>query len=170
MDGPTVAVGRVAKVHGVRGEVAIDNRSDNPDRWQPGSVVLDESGCSYTVASVRPHGGRLLVTFEGISDRTAAEALAGRLLVIPQSWLPELAPGEWWAFEAEGLRVQTQEGADLGVVREVLNYPAHDLWRVVADDGSEILVPAVSDLVVMVDVEAGHAVVRSLPGLTAPEP
>jgi 16S rRNA processing protein RimM len=166
---PTVAVGRVAKAHGVRGEVAVENRSDNPDRWQPGSVMLDEAGRRYTVASVRPHGGRLLVTFEEIADRTGAEALAGTLLVIPESWLPELDPGEWWAFEAEGLRVQTQDGTDLGVVREVLNYPAHDLWRVVAGDGAEILLPAVGDLIVTVDVEAGQAIVRSLPGLTAPE-
>jgi 16S rRNA processing protein RimM len=169
VDEPTVAVGRVAKAHGVRGEVAVDNRSDNPDRWAIGAQVFDDRGAAYTVAGVRPHGDRLLVTFEEIADRTAAQALVGTTLVVPESWLPPLDAGQWWAFEAEGMRVSSDDGRDLGTVREVLAYPAHDLWRVVADDGTEILVPAVPDLIVEVDVGAGRAVVRSLPGLTARE-
>ena len=169
MGEPTVAVGRVMKAHGVRGEVAVENRSDNPDRWTPGSVLFDERGAAFTVRSVRPHGGRLLVTFEEVPDRTAAETLAGRTLVVPESWLPALEPGEWWAFEAEGLRVVTEDGRELGVVREVLDYPAHDLWRIVAEDGTEFLLPAVDELLVSVDVGSRHAVVRSLPGLTSPE-
>ncbi len=169
MDEPTVAVGRVMKAHGVRGEVAVENRSDNPDRWAPGSQVFDDAGARFTVRAVRPHGGRLLVTFVEVPDRTVAQALVGTVLVVPESWLPELAHGEWWAFEAVGLRVASDDGRDLGTVREVLDYPAHDLWRVVADDGAEILLPAVSDLVLSVDVDEGRAVVRSLPGLTAPD-
>lgn len=166
---PTVAVGRVTKAHGVRGEVAVENRSDNPERWTPGSVVRDEAGRSFTVRSVRPHGGRLLVTFDEIADRTAAEALVGSTLVVPESWLPELEPGAWWAYEAEGLRVVTEDGREIGIVHEVLDYPAQDLWRIVAEDGTEILLPVVDELLVSVDVEGGRAVVRSLPGLTAPE-
>jgi 16S rRNA processing protein RimM len=169
VDEPTVAVGRVTKVHGVRGEVAVENRSDNPDRWAPGARVFDERGAAYTVAAVRPHGGRLLVTFEEIADRTAAQVLVGVTLVVPESSLPELGQGEWWAFQAEGLRVSSEDGRDLGTVREVLAYPAQDLWRIVGDDGAEILVPVVSELVVEVNLEERRAVVRSLPGLTAPE-
>jgi 16S rRNA processing protein RimM len=169
MDEPTVAVGRIAKVHGVRGEVAVENRSDNPDRWLPGAEVFDERGTRYTVGTVRPHGGRLLVTFDEVADRTAAEALVGRTLIVPESSLPELEPGEWWAFQAEGLRVVADDGRDLGVVEEVLAYPGHDLWRIVGADGGEILVPVVDELIVDVDLEARRAVVRSLPGLTGPD-
>ena len=168
MDEPTIAVGRIVKAHGVRGEVAVENRSDNPDRWAPGSVMFDETGQRFTVCSVRPHGDRLLVMFDEVLDRTAAEALAGTTLVVPESWLPALAEGEWWAYAAEGLRVQTEDGRSLGSVREVLHYPAQDLWRIVADDGAEILLPVVDALIVSVDLEDGRAVVRSLPGLTAP--
>jgi 16S rRNA processing protein RimM len=166
---PTVTVGRITKAHGVRGEVAVENRSDNPDRWSPGSVVFDDAGRSLTVRSVRPHGSRLLVAFEEVPDRSGAEQLVGARLVIPRSWLPELGEGEWWAFEAEGLRVACDDGRDLGTVREVLAYPAHDLWRIVAEDGSEILVPAVDEFLLEVDLEEGRAVVRAVPGLTAPD-
>jgi 16S rRNA processing protein RimM len=168
VDEPTIAVGRIAKAHGVRGEVAVENRSDNPDRWAPGSVMFDETGRTFTVGSVRPHGDRLLVAFDEVPDRTAAEALAGTTLVVPESWLPALRDGEWWAYAAEGLRVRTEDGRTLGSVREVLHYPAQDLWRIVAEDGNEILLPAVDELIVSIDLDGRDAVVRSLPGLTAP--
>ena len=169
MDEPTVTVGRIAKPHGVRGELSVQNRSDNPERWIVGAVSFDATGRTYTVRTVRPHGERLLVTFEEIGDRTAAEAVAGAELLIPESWLPELPAGRWWAHQVEGLEVVTESGLPLGSIAEVLPYPAQDLWRVVAADGTETLVPAVEELVVSVDIAGGRAVVRELPGLTAPD-
>jgi 16S rRNA processing protein RimM len=166
---PAIVVGRIAKAHGVRGEVAVENRSDNPDRWVAGAVVFDRAGHQLTVATVRPHGDRLLVTFEEIGDRTAAQRLTGTELTIPESWLPLLADGEWWAFQVEGCKVTTASGRALGVVREVLDYPGHDLWRVVDDEGSETLIPAVTAFVVSVDLEARSAIVRDVVGLTAPD-
>jgi len=169
MDEPTVTVGRITRPHGVRGELSVQNRSDNPDRWMPGAVFFDEAGRTYTVRTVRPHGERLLVTFEEVGDRTAAEAVAGTDLLIPESWLPELPAGQWWAHQVEGLEVVTESGRALGSIAEVLPYPAQDLWRVVATDGTETLVPAVEELVVSVDIAGGRAVVRELPGLTVPD-
>ena len=169
MDEPTVVVGHVAKAHGVHGEVAVENRSDNPDRWAVGAVVFDDAGRSLTVRAVRPHGNRLLVTFDEIDDRTAAASVAGRDLVIPESWLPPLADGQWWTFQVEGCAVTTESGRSLGRVEEVLAYPAHDLWRVVDDHGAETLIPAIEAFVVSVDVGARSATVRDVPGLTAPE-
>jgi 16S rRNA processing protein RimM len=169
VDEPTVTVGRIAKPHGVRGELSVQNRSDNPERWLPGSVLFDASGHTYTVRSARPHGERLLVTFEEIGDRTAAEGVTGTELLVPESWLPELPEGQWWSHHVEGFQVTTESGRALGAIAEVLPYPAQDLWRVVADDGAETLIPAAAELVVSVDIGAGRAVVRDIPGLTAPE-
>ena len=103
-------------------------------------------------APSRPHGERLLVTFEEIGDRTAAEAVAGTELLVPESWLPALPEGQWWSHQVEGFRVTTESGRALGTIAEVLPYPAQDLWRVVADDGTETLIPAVEELVVSVDI------------------
>jgi 16S rRNA processing protein RimM len=169
VDEPTVVVGRATKAHGIRGEVAVDNRSDNPERWTPGSVVFDDTGRRLTIVSTRPHGHRLLVTFEGIADRDAAATLAGHDLVVPESWLPPLEAGEWWAFQMEGSSVTTQAGRELGRVAEVLAYPAHDIWRVVDEHGAETLIPAVEAFVVSVDPASRTATVRDVPGLTAPE-
>lgn len=169
MEEPAVTVGRITKAHGVHGEVAIENRSDNPDRWVPGAVVFDEGGREFTVRSVRPHGSRLLVTFEGIDDRNDAERLAGVTLQVPESWLPALPEGSWWSYEATGCAVRTESGRTLGTVEEVLAYPAQDLWRVVDAEGVETLIPAVDAFIVSVDLAGRSAVVRDVPGLTAPE-
>src|SRR4029079_18283348 len=97
---PAVTVGRITKAHGVHGEVAVENHSDNPDRWVPGAVVFSGDGRELTVRTVRPHGPRLLVTFEDVEDRSAAEGLTGSALGVPESWLPSLPEGSWWAAEA----------------------------------------------------------------------
>jgi 16S rRNA processing protein RimM len=166
---PTVVVGVVTGVHGLRGEVSVQNRSDNPDRWRAGGTVLTEDGAAMTIASSRRHGRRLLVRFEGVSERTAAERLRGTVLVVPESWLPDLSPGEWWAHQVEGCAVRTEAGRDLGLVREVIPNPANDIWVAVDRNGRETLIPALSDLLLDVDVEGGSILVRDVPGLTAPE-
>ena len=169
MDRPAVVVGVVAKPHGIRGEISIQNRSDNPDRWQPDAVVFDQDGAAYRVREVRPHGGHLLVRFEGVDDRTAAEALRGRELLVPRSWLPSLGRGEWWPDQIEGCRVVTETGRELGAVTEVIANPANDLWVAVDGSGRETLIPVLAEVLVDVDVDAGRIVVRDLPGLTSPE-
>ncbi len=169
MDEPTVVVGVVTGVHGLRGEVSVQNRSDNPDRWTPGGTVFREDGAPLTISASRRHGRRLLVSFAGVSDRSSAEALRGTVLVVPESWLPDLPEGEWWAHQLEGCEVRTVSGRILGVVREVIPNPANDLWVAVDDAGRETLVPALADLLIDVDVAARTIVVDDVPGLTAPE-
>ncbi|MET1011322.1 MAG: ribosome maturation factor RimM [Actinomycetota bacterium] len=169
MDEPTVVVGIVTGVHGLRGEVSVQNRSDNPDRWTPGGTVFREGGAPLTISASRRHGRRLLVSFGGVSDRSSAEALRGTVLVVPESWLPDLAEGEWWAHQLEGCEVRTVSGRILGAVREVIPNPANDLWVAVDDAGRETLVPALADLLIDVDLATRTIVVDDVPGVTTPE-
>ena len=86
----------------------------------------------------------MLVRFAGIEDRTAAERIRGAVLVVPESWLPDLADGEWWAHQLEGCEVRTESGRILGVVKEVIPNPANDIWVAVDEAGTETLVPALA--------------------------
>ena len=169
MPEPTTVVGQVTKAHGVRGEVAVRNRSDNPDRWTPGATVFLPDGRALLVASVRPHGERLLVIFAGVDDREAADAIRGAELSIPVSWLPDLPEGAWWPHDLEGCAVTTESGRELGTVRAVEFNPANDIWVTVDEAGVETLVPALRSILVDVDVAARRIVVRDVPGLTAPD-
>jgi 16S rRNA processing protein RimM len=168
VDEPAVVVGRIVKPHGIRGELVVENRSDNPTRWDAGSVVFLEEGRGLTVAAARPHSGRLLVIFEGVGDRVAAERLRGQVVMVPQSWLPPLGPGEWWPSQLEGCRVVTDAGRQLGRITDVIPNPANDLWVAVDERGAETLIPALRDLLLDVDADAKQIVVREVAGLTAP--
>ena len=170
MPEPTVAVGHVTRAHGIRGEVAVEVRSDNPGRFSDGAVVFTEAGRSLTIARSHAHGSRLLVKFDGVDDRTAAESLRGQVLVVPGSWLPPLPEGEYWPFQLEGCAVVTESGRVLGSIGDVVPNPANDLWIAVDDEGTETLLPAVHDVILEVDIGARRIVVRDVPGLTAPEP
>jgi 16S rRNA processing protein RimM len=168
MSEPTVVVGEIAKAHGVRGEVVVAVRSDNPERFAGGAVVYLQDGRALTVESSRPHASRLLVRFEGVADRTAAEGLRGSTLVVPISMLPELPDGEYWPHQLEGCEVVTESGRVLGRISDVVANPANDLWVTLDDAGRETLVPAIHEVVVEVDVGRGHVLVRDVRGLTVP--
>jgi 16S rRNA processing protein RimM len=169
MPEPTVVVGKVTKAHGLRGEVTVLVLSDNPDRFVDGSVVYLEDGKQLIVSSTRHNGARLLVNFEGITDRASADRLRGRMLVVPRSMLPALPPGEYWPHQLEGCEVVTESGRSLGAIKDVIPNPANDLWVSVDDEGVEYLVPAIRELVVEVDLPSMRVLVRDVPGLTAPE-
>lgn len=154
-----IAVGRIAKAHGVRGEVAVEVHTEVPGRFDPGAEVLLEDGSRLTVRSSRPHAGRVLVTFEDVPDRTAAEALRGRWLFVAPDALPPLPEGSYWPHELEGCEVVTEDGRPLGRLADVLAAPGNDVWLV---EGGEapVLVPAVRETVLSVDLEGRRIVVR----------
>ncbi len=166
---PTVVVGKITRSHGIRGEVAVAVVSDNPGRFAEGAVVFLEDGTRLTVRSTRPHGGRLLVLFEETQDRARADLLRDRLLVVPESMLPDLPEGEWWPHRLEGCEVFTEAGRALGRLVQVIPNPANDLWVTHDDGGAETLVPALRSVIVSVDIPGKRVVVREIPGLTAPE-
>jgi len=164
-----VVVGHVGRAHGIRGDVSVDVRTDEPERrFAPGSSVVC-AGRTLTVTAARPHGGRLLVSFEQITDRDAAEALRAELIHVDVD--PDERPDDdevYYDHQLVGLRVRDQRGARLGRVSRVMHSSAQDVL-VVRTDGDEVLVPFVHDLVPEVDLDAGELVVVDLPGLLDPE-
>ncbi len=173
-----VIVGRVGRPHGIRGEVVVGVRTDEPDlRFAVGAtfdVAEQEEGSwdreRLTVAAARWHSGQLLVAFTGITDRTAAGELTGRWLSVDSSQLPDIGdPDEFRDHELIGLSVCTSAGDQVGVVTDVLHY-GQDLLVVRRSDGGdgESLVPFVKAIVPEVDVAAGVLVIDPPPGLLDP--
>jgi 16S rRNA processing protein RimM len=164
-----LVVGRIGKPHGIRGELTVEVRTDAPEiRFAPGSVLATDPARvgPLTVAAARWHSGRLLLRVEGVADRTAAEALRGVVVSaeVPDDEVPD-DPEEFFDHQLRGLAVVTADGAPLGVVDDVVHLPAQDLLSVRREDGRELLVPFVSEIVPEVDVEAGRVVVVPPPGL-----
>jgi 16S rRNA processing protein RimM len=166
-----LVVGRIAKAHGITGEVVVDIRTDDPGaRFVAGATLRGRARNGperdFTVESVREHAGRLLIRLTGVADRNAAEALRGTLFLVDSTSLPPIEdPDEFYDHELEGLRVRTAAGADVGVVAEVLHTAAGELLSVKNEAGAEILVPFVSAIVTSVSREDGVIEIEPPEGL-----
>ncbi|TDQ53689.1 ribosome maturation factor RimM [Actinorugispora endophytica] len=163
-----LVVGRIGRAHGIRGEVAVEVRTDTPDeRFTPGAVFETDppSAGPLTIKAVRRHADRLLVRFEAVRDRTAAEGLRGASLLVDSADLaPVDDPDEFHDHELIGLRVETTGGAAVGTVSDVLHH-AQDVLVVEGGAGTEVLVPFVRPIVPVIDTEAGRIVIDPPPGL-----
>src|SRR5690349_19577874 len=126
-----VVVGRIGRPQGIKGEVTVEVRTDAPEeRFAPGSVLLHDGG-TLTVEQSRDHSGKLVVLFEGVADRNAAELLRGTVLQVDARGLPPLADDdEYYDSQLVGLEVEQPDGTRLGTVADVLHLPHGDVLAV----------------------------------------
>ncbi len=174
-----VVVGRIGKPHGIRGEVTVDVRTDEPERRFADDAVLraqvprgsEATYRSLTVTSTRWHQSTLLVRFAELADRNQAEAARGVVLhaMIATDAVPD-DPEEFYDHQLVGLAAHDVDGALLGEVTGLVHGGAQDLLAVKALDGRATLVPFVVALVPEVDLTAGRVVIADRPGLVAPLP
>ena len=164
-----IAVGRITRAHGIKGEVVVQPLSEVPSRFDAGSRLFlrEDDRDPLTVTGTRAHRGRLLVTFEGVRDRDQAEGLAGSFLFVPSESAPPLPEGEYWTHELVGCDVLTEDGRALGPIREIIHTSANDVWVTESNEG-ETLIPALRDIVKHVDLAGRRVIVRDVAGLTGP--
>jgi 16S rRNA processing protein RimM len=163
-----VAVGQIVGAHSLRGLVRLHpyqlpSPSLVPDR----RILLERGGIrrDARLLSVAPHArGLLLIGLDGVTDRTAAEALAGTIVLVRQSDLPVLAADEFYHHEVVGFAVDTVAGESLGTITETLSTGLNDVW-IVRDGEHEHLIPVIADVVRSIDREARRIVIAPMPGL-----
>lgn len=167
-----LVVARIGRAHGIRGQVSVEVRTDEPElRLGPGAVLATDpaSAGPLTITSGKVHSGRLLLTFAGVADRTAAEALRNVLLIaeVDPDELPE-DPEEFYDHQLVDLDVVLADGTAVGVVKEIAHLPSQDLLIVLRPDGSEVMVPFVEEIVPEIDLAEQRLVVTPPPGLLEP--
>lgn len=164
-----LVVGRIGRAHGVLGEVAVEARTDDVEhRFAAGALLQTEPAevGPLRVAELRAHHGRLLIRFDGVGDRSAAESLRGVLLVADSATsLRPTDPDEYWDHELVGLRVRHVDGTELGLVHSIVHAGGNDLLVVAGPDGSESLIPFVAAIVPEVDLPGGRILVDPPAGL-----
>jgi 16S rRNA processing protein RimM len=163
-----VTVGRIGRPHGVRGDVVVGVRTDEPElRFARGSRLDTDPAEAgpLTVAGTRWHSGELLVRFEGVSDRDAAAELRGTWLTVDAATIaPPADPDEFRDSDLVGLSVRTADGTHVGTVEDVL-HSGQDVLVIKSSDGREVMVPFVKPLVPEVDVPAGTLTINPPDGL-----
>jgi 16S rRNA processing protein RimM len=163
-----VTVGRIGRPHGIRGDVVVGVRTDEPElRFARGSR-LDTDPADVgplTVSGTKWHSGELLVRFEGIGDRDAAAELRGTWLTVDSATIaPPEDPDEFRDGDLVGLSVRTLDGTPVGTVDDVL-HSGQDVLVIKSPDGREIMIPFVKPLVPDVDVKSGFLVIDPPDGL-----
>ncbi|MFJ6404917.1 ribosome maturation factor RimM [Streptomyces hydrogenans] len=164
-----LVVARIGRAHGIKGDVTVEVRTDEPElRLGPGAVLLTDpaSAGPLTIESGKVHSGRLLLRFEGVRDRNAAEALRNTLLIaeIDPEELPE-EEDEYYDHQLVDLDVVLADGTLIGAITEISHLPSQDLLIVERPDGTELMIPFVEQIVTEIDLENQRAVIDPPPGL-----
>ena len=159
-----VNVGWVLGSHGTSGDIRVKSYTDVPNRFDPGrELYIDQVPYRITDCfSARKE--QLVLKLEGIETAAAAEELSGQWLTSPAQDSPELSAGEFFHFQLLGLQARTEDGEDLGTLREILQTGSNDVYRF-EKNGRELLLPAISQVIRRVDLSAGVMVVRLLEGM-----
>jgi 16S rRNA processing protein RimM len=163
-----VTVGRIGRPHGIRGDVVVGVRTDEPElRFARGSR-LDTDPAElgpHTLAAIKWHSGELLVRFEDIGDRDAAAELRGTWLTVDSATIaPPADPDEFRDADLVGLSVRTLDGTPVGTVDDVL-HSGQDVLVIKSPDGRDIMIPFVKPLVPEVDVPGGYLAINPPEGL-----
>lgn len=160
-----LVVGRIVAPWGVRGEVKVALETDFPERFKRLTrVYLGEKTTCFVLEGSRLHKRYVLLKLEGCDDRKAAEKLRGQFVQIPIEEAMPLGEDEYYVYQIVGLDVWTIAGEHLGKVSQVLFTGANDVY-VVQEEKGEILIPAIEDVVLEVDLASGRLIVELMEGL-----
>ena len=157
-----VAVARVLGAWGVRGEVSVEPMAA-AGVLAAGCQVL-VGGQETAIGGISRAGGKVRLKFQGMDSREGAAALRGEWVLAQEESLPTLPEGEFYRFQLLGLRVVSTEGQELGTIEDVFSTPENDVY-VVRGEGGEVLIPAVEDVVVGIDLETHLVTIEVIPGL-----
>ena len=161
-----VVIGKFRRPHGIRGEIVMTVLTDFPELIVPGQkVYAGERYHPYGIHSVRPHGADMLITLEGLPDRTAVEIFRNVMVYMKAEDMPDLPEGDFFLHQIVGMEVITDQDQYLGRIKEILITGANDVYLIETAEGNEILIPAIDQVILEINQEEGKVLVHILPGL-----
>ncbi len=161
-------VGAVIKPHGIRGEIKVWPTTDTLDRFSEISELImqkDAEEAPVAIESVKYFKNIIILKLRGIDTMEDAEALRGADLYVTRENAAPLAEGEYYIGDIIGMEVVTEEGESLGVIRDVIDSSANDVYVVKRDGKKDLLIPAIKQCIRSVDLEEELMTVRLLDGL-----
>jgi len=161
-----LAIGKVRRPHGVTGDALVEVYTDFPERLLPKAVVYaSEAYTPLTIRCQRLHNDGILLAFDGYSTPEEVGRFRNQILYIVLSDAVELPEGEFYFHELLGLAVLDETGKSLGTITEIMETGANDVYVVTDEAGGEILLPAIAEVILDVDLDLKTMKVHLLPGL-----
>jgi 16S rRNA processing protein RimM len=156
-----LVVGKLRRPHGVNGEIIMDVETDFPERLRRGKTVyVGEEHLPLKIQTIRPQNQARLLSFAEYTDCDQVGVLRNCLVYVKAADLPKLPEGEFYYHELIGLRVVDEQDQELGVLTEILETGANDVYVVTSPDGTELLFPAIEEVFLGVDLVKGEIRVR----------
>jgi 16S rRNA processing protein RimM len=171
MSGAYFFVGKIVNTHGIRGELKIMPQTDFPEvRFAKGNRLYafapnSDEPVPLTVRSARAHKGAYIVAFREYDNINDVLRFKGGSLKVPEEDLLELKEGQYYIHEIVGCEVVSEDGASLGVIKEVLPLAANDVWVAKREGRKDLLIPVIDDVVRDVDIAAKRVTIHVLEGL-----
>ena len=160
-------IGQIVALFGVHGELKVRLLTDIPNRFaELQTIYVGANHTSYSIQNVRPYKGEMIILkLSGIDDANAAEPLRTQELFIPVSELAALPPDSYYQHDILGLQVLTLNGQALGQIVEIIVTGSNDVYNVKKPDGSQVLIPAIKDVIKQIDLIRRIMYIDPLPGL-----
>ena len=159
-----ILIGKIVNVVGLKGELKVYCYTDKREQFEElEQIWLDEE--TYAIRNVRYQGNVVILKLEGINDRNAAEACRNKGVYIKESDLPQLPEGSYYVRDLVGLQAMDESGNVLGKLTDVIQSSSQDLYQIRMEDGKNILLPAVKEFVLAIDMEGKTMTVRLPDGL-----
>ena len=162
-----IHIGKIVKVHGLKGQVIVKAYSGNADNFDPGSEVYVIGGGFekiLTICTVQKVKNNFRIGWDEVKDRIAAEELIGMEICIPEGSLKKLSENNYYVFDLIGCRIIDEQGNEYGTVDEVINNPANDLLQIIKNK-KEYLVPMIKEIVKKIDLENKQIIIEPMDGL-----
>jgi len=163
-------IGRIVGTHGIKGEVSVYPLTDDPRRFSilKDCFLLTENNKTKTAAKAvgaRYSNSKVILKFDGIDDRDAALALKGRFIAVTRENAVKLAPGTYFICDLIGCMVTCEESGELGIISDVLQTGANDIYVVKRENNKDLLIPVIKDVIKDIDLQNRTIRVHLLDGL-----
>lgn len=162
-------VGKIVNTHGIKGELKIISKTDFPeDRFKPGNILyIRDNGKinSYEIKSHRTHKQFEMITFKELENINLVENLKGKTLEISEEQQESLSDGNYYHHQIIGLDVFSEDNNYIGVIKEIMSPGANDVWVVKRKGSSDLLLPAIKDVIKKIDLEQNKVIIELLDGL-----
>lgn len=161
-------IGKIVNVHGLRGEIRVMPVTDDPSRFDlldSIEVFANATSNTYQLENIRPHKTLLVLKLKGVEDRTAAEALVGSVIKVPRSKALPLEDNEYYQKDLLDMSVVSEHGEELGTLVQIIETGANDVYVVRPANGKDLLIPAIKECILAVNIPENQMTVHLMKGL-----
>lgn len=156
-----LTIGKFCRTHGVKGEIVLEMTTDFPERIQAGTrIYIGKDKQSHTLTAIRPHGRLFLIYIAGYDDCDAVSVFRNQTVYVDASIIGPLPEGRFYHREVIGMQVEDEQGKLIGRVKEILVTGANDVYVIETPNDSEILIPAINQVVLSMNRETQKMIVK----------